>query len=114
MAEAAAWAWGDDMSQETANFFELIRREGLIVVALAALVWQVYWTTTTSAAQDRLWREEIKAYREAADARAHSRLQASADIAAVITKMSDRIAAVERVISDAEEECQLFQRGTSE
>ena len=102
------------MADQLASVFDLIRREGLIVVALAALVWQVYWTTTTSAAQDRLWREEIKAYREAADARAHSRLQASADIAAVITKMSDRIAAIERVISEAEEECQIFQRGTSE
>jgi hypothetical protein len=83
------------MSQETASFFELIRREGLIVVALAALVWQVYWLTTTSAAQDKLWREEMAAYRVEAQAEAQRRLQAGADIAQAMTKIVARLDSIE-------------------
>jgi hypothetical protein len=84
------------MSQDTANLFELIRREGLIVVALAALVWMVYWSTTTSAQQDRLWREEMAAYRVESQADAQRRLQGAADIAQAITKLAERLAEVEK------------------
>jgi hypothetical protein len=90
------------MSQETASFFELIRREGLIVVALAALVWQVYWTTTTSAAQDRLWREEMAAYRVESQADAQRRLQGAADIAQALTKVAERLEKVERQCTGSE------------
>ena len=83
------------MSQETASFFELVRREGLIVVALAALVWQVYWLTTTSATQDKLWREEMAAYRVEAQAEAQRRLQAGADIAQAMTKIVARLESIE-------------------
>ena len=84
------------MSQETASFFELIRREGLIVVALAALVWQVYWLTTNAAAQDKLWREEMAAYRMESQADAQRRLQGAADIAQALTKVAERLEKVER------------------
>ena len=84
------------MSQETANFFELIRREGLIVVALAALVWQVYWLTTNAAAQDKLWREEMAAYRMESQADAKRRLQGAADIAQAMTKLAERLEKIEK------------------
>jgi hypothetical protein len=84
------------MSQETASFFELIRREGLIVVALAALVWQVYWLTTNAATQDKLWREEMAAYRVESQADAQRRLQGAADIAQALTKVAERLEKVER------------------
>jgi hypothetical protein len=86
------------MSQETASFFELIRREGLIVVALAALVWQVYWLTTTSAAQDKLWREEMASYRVQAQDDAQRRLQAGADIAQAMTKIVARLDELESAV----------------
>ena len=84
------------MSLETISFFELLRREGLIVIALAALVWQVYWLTTTSTAQDKLWREEMAIYRMESQAEAQRRLQGAADIAQAMTKMAERLEKVER------------------
>jgi hypothetical protein len=89
------------MSQETASFFELIRREGLIVVAIAALAWQVYFVTSTSAAQDRLWREEMAAYRVESQEEAKRRLQAAADIAQAMTKIVSRLEQVEQACGAA-------------
>jgi hypothetical protein len=89
------------MSQETASFFELIRREGLIVLALAALVWQVYFVTASSAAQDRLWREEMSAYRVESQEEAKRRLQAAADIAQAMTKIVSRLEQVEQACGAA-------------
>ena len=51
------------MSDTQANILELIRREGLIVVAIAALGWQVYFLTSQSQQQDQKWREELAEYR---------------------------------------------------
>jgi hypothetical protein len=90
------------MSAETASFFELVRREGLIVLALAALVWQVYFVTASSAAQDKLWREEMSAYRIESQEEAKRRLQAAADIAQAMTKMVERLRAIEQQM----EQCQ--------
>jgi hypothetical protein len=90
------------MSQETASFFELVRREGLIVLALAALVWQVYFVTASSAAQDKLWREEMAAYRVESQEEAKRRLQAAADIAQAMTKMVERLKTIEQQL----EQCQ--------
>jgi hypothetical protein len=80
---------------ETQNLFELLRREGLIVVAIAALGWQVYFVTKTSAEQDRLWREEMAAYRIESQEEAKRRLQAAADIAQAMTKIVSRLDQVE-------------------
>jgi hypothetical protein len=88
------------MSQETVNFFELVRREGLIVLALAALVWQVWFTQTTSAAQDKLWREELAAYRLETQEEAKRRLQAAADIAQAMTKIVSRLEEMEKACND--------------
>ena len=90
------------MTQEAANFFELVRREGLIVLALAALVWQVWFVTSTSATQDKLWREELAAYRLESQEEAKRRLQASADIAQAMTKMVERLKTIEQQL----EQCQ--------
>ena len=90
------------MTQEAANFFELVRREGLIVVAIAALAWQVWFSHTTSAEQDRLWREEISAYRVESQEEAKRRLQAAADIAQAMTKMVERLKTIEQQL----EKCQ--------
>lgn len=84
------------MTAEAQSLFELIRREGLIVVAIAALAWQVWHVTTTAASQDRLWREEMSAYRIEASAEAQRRLQAAADISQAMTKIVDRLERVER------------------
>ena len=84
------------MTVEAQNLFELIRREGLIVVAIAALAWQVWHVTTTAANQDRLWREEMAAYRVESQDEAKRRLQAAADIAQAITKLVDRLDRVEQ------------------
>ena len=51
------------MSDAQTNLFDLIRREGLIVVAIGALGWQVYFLTSQAQAQDAKWREELSEYR---------------------------------------------------
>ena len=51
------------MTDTQTNLFDLIRREGLIVVAIAALGWQVYFLTNQSRQQDQLWRQELSEYR---------------------------------------------------
>jgi hypothetical protein len=91
------------MTTETASIFELIRREGLIVVALGALVWQVYWITTTASEQDRHWREEMAKYRQQEILDAENRLQASAEIAQVMTKIVARLESIEDALNLGEE-----------
>jgi len=51
------------MTDTQNNLFDLIRREGLIVVAIGALGWQVYFLTNQSQQQDALWRQELSEYR---------------------------------------------------
>ena len=93
------------MSQETANFFELIRREGLIVLALAALVWQVYWLTTTTVDMDHAWRDELKAYREQDMKQHQERLEAYAQLVKAWTKLDERVIRMKRVLIDQEHAC---------
>ena len=102
------------MTQEAANFFELIRREGLIVLALAALVWQVYWLTMTAVDMDHAWRDELKAYREQ-DMRQHQeRLDAYAEMVQSWTKLDERVLRMKRVLVDQEHACRaLFSKTDS-
>ena len=51
------------MTDTQTSIFDLIRREGLIVVAIGALGWQVYFLTNQSRQQDQLWRQELSEYR---------------------------------------------------
>jgi hypothetical protein len=51
------------MGEAKETILELVRREGLIVIAIVALGWQVYFLTSQSQEQDKLWREELAAYR---------------------------------------------------
>ena len=96
------------MSGEAQSLFELIRQEGLIVVAIVALAWQVYWLTATGSQTDEKWREELTAYREAADLRTQQRLEAVRDLTTVIQKMDDRLETIQKVVLDMEEECQIW------
>ena len=52
------------MTDTQSTLLELIRREGLIVVAIGALGWQGYFLTSQSQQQDALWRQELAEYRE--------------------------------------------------
>ena len=52
------------MTDTPTNIFDLIRREGLIVIAIGALGWQVWFLTNQSQKQDSLWRAELAEYRE--------------------------------------------------
>ena len=102
------------MSQETASFFELVRREGLIVLALAALVWQVYWLTMTAVDMDHAWRDELKAYREQ-DMKQHTeRLEAYTELVESWTKLDERVLRMKRVLVDQEHACRaLFSKTDS-
>ena len=93
------------MTQEAANFFELVRREGLIVLALAALVWQVYWLTMTAVDMDHAWRGELKAYREQDMKQHQERLEAYTKLVESWTKLDERVARMKRVLIDQEHAC---------
>jgi hypothetical protein len=93
------------MSQDAASFFELIRREGLIVLALAALVWQVYWLTTTTVDMDHAWREELRAYRELDMEQHAARLEAYTEMVGTWTKLDERVSRMKRVLIDQEHAC---------
>jgi Tfp pilus assembly protein PilO len=90
------------MSENITTFLELLRREGLIVVAILALAYQVYWTTATFADADKLWREELAAYRVQAVEDSQMRLQAGADIAQAMTQMVARLDAIEEATAAIE------------
>ena len=96
------------MTQEAANFFELIRREGLIVLALAALVWQVYWLTDMTVRMDRQWREELKAYRELDMDQNQKRLDKYQELSVAWTKLDERVARMKRVLIDQEHACRAI------
>ena len=96
------------MTQEVANFFELIRREGLIVLALAALVWQVYWLTTTTVTMDQAWREELKAYRELEIRQHAERLEAYQELSVAWTRLDERVLRMKRVLIDQEHACRAI------
>jgi len=96
------------VSEETAHFFELLRREGLIVLALAALVWQVYWLTTSAMAMDQAWREELKAYRELEIKQHAERLEAYRDLSIAWTKLDERVSRMKRVLIDQEHACRAI------
>jgi len=96
------------VTQEAANFFELIRREGLIVLALAALVWQVYWLTTTTVTMDQAWREELKAYRELEMKQHTERLEAYQELSVAWTKLDERVSRMKRVLIDQEHACRTI------
>jgi hypothetical protein len=96
------------MTAETQSLFELIRREGLIVIAIAALAWQVYWLTTSSQGQDQFWREEMTKYRDMINAMEMKNTETRVQTVAKVQEMSDRIQTMFRIVADMEEECQIF------
>jgi hypothetical protein len=96
------------MTAETQSLFELIRREGLIVIAIAALAWQVYWLTTSSQGQDEFWREEMTKYRDMITAMEMKNTETRVQTVAKVQEMSDRIQTMFRIVADMEEECQIF------
>ena len=96
------------MTQEAANFFELIRREGLIVLALAALVWQVYWLTDMTVRMDRQWREELKEYRTLQMTQNQERLERYQELSVAWTKLDERVARMKRVLIDQEHACRTI------
>lgn len=97
------------MTAETQSLFELIRREGLIVIAIAALAWQVYWLTTASQGQDQFWRDEMMKYREQIAATELERQKARVEYIAALQELKDEIGVVLKIVADFEEECQIFQ-----
>ena len=75
------------MGEAKDTVLELIRREGLIVVAIVALGWQVYFLTNQSQQQDALWRQELAEYRvmiQALDEKIGERWIKLADVSAQI------------------------------
>lgn len=96
------------MSTESASIFELVRREGLIVLALGALVYQVYWMTTGFSEADRLWREEVAAWRVSSMETDRQRTEAKIELASALQQAEDRIHHIEQIADRMEKECKIF------
>ena len=91
------------MPESVSIALEIVRREGLIVIAILALGWQVYWTTSTSSEQDRLWREELAEWRSQSVERDRRSLEAASEIAQAVMRVTARLEAIE----DELEKCEV-------
>ena len=93
------------MSEETQHVFELLRREGLIVIAIVALGWQVYWLTSNFAEQDAKWRSELSSYREMMIEDTRNRMEKYQELTAAWTRLDERVTELGRLITQADETC---------
>lgn len=83
----------------------LIKDNGLIVVALAALAWQLYFVSITNAEQDAKWRTELAEYRQMMDNFHVERGNSRAQIAEALTRLQGTVKIMEEIMAGVEEEC---------
>ena len=93
----------------TGGVIDLLKREGLIVVAIVALGWQVYWLTNSSQQQDHLWREELAAYRDMITEMEIKRQAQRVENISKVQELLDEAKVISRIVGDFEEECLVFQ-----
>jgi len=91
--------------EQKQHIYELLRREGLIVVAIAALGWQVYWLTNNFAEQDAKWRTELASYREMMLEDTRNRLEKYQQLVTAWTRLDERVTEIGRLVTKADETC---------
>lgn len=90
----------------------LIKDNGLIVIALLALAWQLYFVSTTNAEQDAKWRMELAEYRQMISGFHAGRTQHRGRVIEVLTRFQDTLQAMEKTMSQAVSDC-LEKSGSS-
>ena len=84
---------------------ELVREHGLIVLALIALMWQVYFLGTLAKEQQERWRAEILSIQASVSEDQKSRNDNVAKLVEVLVSMREIVRTTQMVIASVEEEC---------
>ena len=91
------------------RLLQLVQSKGLIVVALFALIWQVYWLTAQSEKQDTLWRAELGEYRVQIRDMEIDLSKQRADYAQLAQKVLVEVENMSRTVSNVGEECKILE-----
>ena len=91
------------------RLLQLVQSKGLIVVALFALIWQVYWLTVQSEKQDTLWRAELGEYRVQIRDMEIDLSKQRADYAQLAEKVLVEVENMSRTVSNVGEECKILE-----
>ena len=91
------------------RLLQLVQSKGLIVVALFALIWQVYWLTAQSEKQDTLWRTELGEYRVQIKDMEIDLSKQRADYAQLAEKVLVEVENMSRTVSNVGEECKILE-----
>ena len=100
------------MTDETSlpeKLLQLVQSKGLIVIALFALIWQVYWLTAQSEKQDTLWRAELGEYRVQIRDMELDLSKQRADYAKLAEKVLVEIENMSRTVASVGEECKVLE-----
>jgi hypothetical protein len=91
------------------RLLQLVQSKGLIVVALFALIWQVFWLTSQSEEQDKLWRAELGEYRLQIRDMELDLSKQRADYAQLAEKVLVEVDNMSRIVASVAEECKVLE-----
>lgn len=80
---------------------ELLRKDGLIVLALAALMWQVWFVSSNANQEQVATRAQMNDFAALARETLEQRKQASMELTSVVSTLNERIAQLERTCAEA-------------
>lgn len=75
---------------------ELIRKDGLIVLALAALMWQVWFVSSGAQHEQEAMRAQMSDFAALARETLEQRRQSSMELASAVTALNEKISQIER------------------
>ena len=80
---------------------ELIRKDGLIVLALGALMWQVWFVSSNARHEQEAVRVQMNDFAALARETLEQRKQATTELTSDITTLYERVAQIEKHCSEA-------------
>jgi hypothetical protein len=89
----------------TGAVLQLVRDHGLVVFAIAALIWQVWFLGSLLQANEERWRETITTLRNQIREDAEIYDKATSQLAAAVAGLTEISRANETIISAVEREC---------
>jgi hypothetical protein len=75
---------------------ELIRKDGLIVLALAALMWQVWFVSSNAQQEQEAVRVQMNDFAALARETLDQRRQSSIELTSAVTTLNEKISQIER------------------
>jgi hypothetical protein len=89
----------------TSAVLGLVRDHGLVVFAIAALMWQVWYLGNMLQANEERWRSTVSALQAQIGENARLYQTATTDLANAIARLTEVSRVTEMIISSVEEEC---------